>query len=1000
MPSYFGIYEFKKTGSIVKAVLDTSDNMTLRDHSQLAETNRLSAVTQFPLLRRFSIASLVAMLVTATILVFLYRQDQLAEHEQISAQRNEQAATQLVHLLDDRINTLATTDDGLNAQALRNNPNLDLFPSAAEMLRSYDILKLKIYNRSGTTIYSSFKGEVGEVGRHPDLLAKALAGETTDRLEFYDTFSGANGTVRDVYVANTYMPLVYAGKHIGAIEIYRDSTPVFAHLNANSIRIPLVIFGGFALLYAALFFYVRRTDRAVAEWQKASLESEKRLRMFEQQKLVQTSLDGFFVVRVEDARIIEVNDAFCGMVGYLREELLTMYISDLEANEAPAETAAHIRKVMEIGYDRFETRHRHKQGHPVDLELSVSHSELDGGINFVFARDISERKGMVEAVIAREQEFRTLAENMPDVLIRYDCEGRRTYVNPALIRNYAVRAELMIGLMQQESNPFDMPETYRLALKHTLATGERNELELQIPTASGDMRTNLVLIAAEREADGQISGAITLAHDITERKRAEALLVQREREFRSLAENLPDNIVRYNREGVTVYVNPVLERTLGEAAAAMIGTTVREYRPDGSYEDYAQLLDAVLASGEAGKLEKIVPGPDGNVSIHQIRMVPERGENGEVVGVLAIGRDITERKQAEKKLRESESRFRTLFESATDCMLILDMDGRIVDVNHAGYERLGYAKLEMLGRKIAEFDTPEYASLVEAHMAKIAEVGNSIFESAHLCKDGTVMPVEINTRVIQLDGEQRYFSVIRDITERKYAERQLRKLTAHIQTVREEEKSHLAREIHDDLGSTLAALKIEAHQLYLGLSAEQKATPRFARVESMVDLLDDALATTRRIITDLRPPQLDDLGLLAALKWHATQFHARSAIECRINCSRGEDCESCVECAGKLDETVSITLFRIFQESLTNVTRHSGASRVAVEFQLGDSEVVLSISDNGRGLPQGHTVASTSYGIRGMRERAEQLGGKINFDSQPGNGFSVMVKLPLSANVQ
>jgi diguanylate cyclase (GGDEF)-like protein/PAS domain S-box-containing protein len=147
-------------------------------------------------------------------------------------------------------------------------------------------------------------------------------------------------------------------------------------------------------------------------------------------------------------------------------------------------------------------------------------------------RDMTDIYRMQEAIAARAQEFRSLAENMPDVLIRYDREGRRTYVNPALIRNYAIRAEQMLGLKQQESNPFTMPETYRLALEHTLASGERNEFELQIPTSSGDMRTNLIFIVAERAADEQISGAITIGHDITAVREAE-------RKLRHFVDNLP-----------------------------------------------------------------------------------------------------------------------------------------------------------------------------------------------------------------------------------------------------------------------------------------------------------------------------------------------------------------------------------------------------------------------------------------------------------------------------
>jgi PAS domain S-box-containing protein len=134
------------------------------------------------------------------------------------------------------------------------------------------------------------------------------------------------------------------------------------------------------------------------------------------------------------------------------------------------------------------------------------------------------------------------------------------------------------------------------------------------------------------------------------RERSDRILRTREHEFRTLAESLPDNIVRYDREGRTVYVNPVLEKTLGAAAADMIGKQVREIHPDGSYEAYTQALDATLASGENGEIELILPVPDKYPIVHQIRMIAERDDHGEVTGVLAIGRDITERRRAEEEL--------------------------------------------------------------------------------------------------------------------------------------------------------------------------------------------------------------------------------------------------------------------------------------------------------------------------------------------------------------
>lgn len=226
-------------------------------------------------------------------------------------------------------------------------------------------------------------------------------------------------------------------------------------------------------------------------------------------------------------------------------------------------------------------------------------------------------------------------------------------------------------------------------------------------------------------------------------------------------------------------------------------------------------------------------------------------------------------------------------------------------------------------------------------------------------------------------------------TERELAEQQLHDLSAHLQDVREEEKASIAREIHDDLGGTLTAIKMEIYWLARGLPAGKASAPLLARIESMSQLIDNAVGVTRRVITELRPTILDDLGLLAAIEWQAAQFQKCTGIGCRVNC---------IEDKGNLDRQRSIALFRIFQEALTNVVRHSGATGVEVEFCHGEDEVMLSISDNGCGMPGGHVIALESYGIRGMFERVGQLGGSIRFDNLPGSGLNVVLVLPLSAN--
>jgi len=245
--------------------------VAVHDNNKRVRAGSLLDANRFPLLRRFSMISLIAMLIIAITLVMLYRHDQLAEHNEIVAQNNEKAAIHLMQVLDKQIVALVTASKGLDTQGLQANQNIGLISDALAIVRERDILKLKIFNLAGVTIFSSAQSEIGGTSRHPEKLAKALAGEVVSQQGFRETFPGTNGDLHNVYVASVYMPLNQAGKPIGAIEVYTDATSFFEHLNANTIRIPLTVFGAFVLLYGTLFFSVLKADRAVAEWQNAAV---------------------------------------------------------------------------------------------------------------------------------------------------------------------------------------------------------------------------------------------------------------------------------------------------------------------------------------------------------------------------------------------------------------------------------------------------------------------------------------------------------------------------------------------------------------------------------------------------------------------------------------------------------------------------------------------------------------------------------------------------------
>jgi PAS domain S-box-containing protein len=361
--------------------------------------------------------------------------------------------------------------------------------------------------------------------------------------------------------------------------------------------------------------------------------------------------------------------------------------------------------------------------------------------------------------------------------------------------------------------------------------------------------------------------------------------------------------------------------------------------------------------------------------------------------IQATVRDITERKHAEGLLLKSSEEIKDLYNNAPCGYHSLDKDGIIRRINDTELAWLGYTRDEVIGKiKWPELITSASQQIFLEDFPRLIKQGfiNEL-EIEIIRKDGTIFTGLINaTSIYDSSGDfVMSRSTLINIDGRKLAELQLHNLTAHIQTVREEEKVGISREIHDDLGGTLTALKMEAHWLKSELSANKETTPLLDHAEAMSQLIDSATATMRNIVTGLRPTILDDLGLLAALEWQAEQFQKRTGIKCLINCIGNK---------GNLDNQHSIALFRISQEALTNVLRHAEATRVEIEYHHSDEEIVMSIIDNGRGMTKNNADASICYGIHGMRERVDQLGGKIDFDIPPGGGFNVTVILPLPAS--
>lgn len=253
-----------------------------------------------------------------------------------------------------------------------------------------------------------------------------------------------------------------------------------------------------------------------------------------------------------------------------------------------------------------------------------------------------------------------------------------------------------------------------------------------------------------------------------------------------------------------------------------------------------------------------------------------------------------------------------------------------------------------------------------------------------------VMKGNLRRLVPAIERELREAEVRR---ERKRAEEELRRsreqlraLTAYLQSVREEERVKIAREIHDDLGQSLTALKMDLSWLKGRLSEERSLQQK---AEAMMELIDSTIHTVRRIAAEARPAVLDNLGLAAAIEWQAQEFQNRTGIGCDIR-RMLKDLE--------LDQDISTTLFRIFQETLTNAARHAKATRVELSLEEKQSNLILEVKDNGRGITEEEVYGSNSLGILGMRERAFLLGGEVQIAGVPGQGTTVTVRIPLNRN--
>jgi len=610
-----------------------------------------------------------------------------------------------------------------------------------------------------------------------------------------------------------------------------------------------------------------------------------------------------------------------------------------------------------------------------------------------------EREEAAEALQASEEIYRRLVETANEAIYVAQ-DGMLKFVNRTTVE--------ITGYSNQEltSMPFSKiihPDDRNISVGRHLrrikgeAVPDRNQC--RIITRDGNIKwAEISGVLIEWEGKPATLNVLT---DITERKQAEEALRQSEENFRRSLDESPLGVRIVTKEGETFYANRAILDIYGyDSVEELINTPVKKrYTPE-SYLEF-QTRREQRRNGFEDPSEYVVSIIRKDGSIRHLQVYRKEILWNDKRQYQVLYSDITELKRVEEALKSSEEKYRNIFNTILEGIYRTTLEGRFVIINQAFAAICGYASPEEMMEKVTDIPNQLYANpkdrlQFQKRIAAEGKVQGFEVQFKHPTK-GIIWVVIRSEAMRDEQGMIRYYDgTIEDITDRKRAEdelkqsyQQLRALAERLQQIREESQIVIAQEIHDELGGGLTGLKMDLSLLSQKITDEKAGKDHdflMKRIHSSNQLIDRLIQNVRLIGTKLRPSVLDDLGLIAALEWESEEFAGRTGIQCEF--------VPAFEYV-KMEETTATAVFRIFQEALTNVARHSGADKVTVLFREEGGYLYLEVIDNGRGITEGEILNMKSLGILGMRERAMVFGGKLSIFGEPGGGTTVVLKIPI-----
>jgi len=510
----------------------------------------------------------------------------------------------------------------------------------------------------------------------------------------------------------------------------------------------------------------------------------------------------------------------------------------------------------------------------------------------------------------------------------------------------------------------------------------RETIELHV---LGTDRWVMVTTDPLTNAEGKIIGAVHITRDITERKKLEERLS-------TIIQTSPVPTAVGGVDGSIITFNEALETLIGYESFEVkdVADWANKLYPDKEYREFVRKnIKQALDGRKQDCTEFTITCKDGSTKV--VDFYTSFFTGGLVIQMI----DITERKKTQEALKESEQRYRAVFEQAPDSIVLIDAEtGELVEFNGRAHEILGYTREEFRKLKISDFEIIESSDEVAKHIEKIVREGYDNFETKHITKNGQIRDVRVSSKAVSIGGKDFCQSIWWDITERKEAERklfehqaQLKSLASQLTLTEERERRQIAVDLHDHVSQSLSFSKMKLEALR---KSESSAHAKQALGE-VCDQLGQAIDSTRSLTFDLSSPVLYELGLETAVAdWLKEQIEQKHGIKTEF-VDDGQP--------KPLDDDIRALLFRDVRELLVNIVKHAHANKVKASIRKAGTNIQVSIEDDGIGFDPAETASMAArrleFGLFNIHERLEELGGHLEIDSAPGGGCNVTITAPL-----